>query len=108
MTPRDYREAWGWVDLLLNGPEPARSLFLTYLGESGRATDPSALSSRLTTAGVTTDRLLAYLKDMQSGAVASRPGGVTNSLRLQDRPIEQPQPATRRGIFGRLRAWLGL
>src|SRR5262249_44838058 len=45
MTPRDYREAWAWVDLLLNGPEPGRSLLMAYLGEAGRGTKPASLSS---------------------------------------------------------------
>lgn len=108
MTPRDYREAWAWVDLLLNGSEPGRSLLMGYLGDTGRGTKPARLSSRLTPAGLTNDRLLAYLKNPQAGAVAAQPVREPSSFRLQDRPIE-PAPLTRpRGLLRRLRAWLGL
>jgi hypothetical protein len=108
MTPRDYREAWAWIDLLLNGPEPGRSLLIAYLAEAGRGPKPASLSSRLTAAGLTNDRLVAYLKDPQAGA--AQPIPEPGSLRLQDRPIE-PAPATPtrpRGLLRRLRAWLGV
>jgi hypothetical protein len=108
MTPRDYREAWAWVNRLLNGPEPGRSLLVGYLNESGQGTKPARLSSRLTSAGITNDRLTAYLKDPQVGAVAAQPAREAGNVRLQDRPIE-PAPLTRpHGLLRRLRAWLGL
>ncbi|HZW34461.1 MAG TPA: hypothetical protein VFF52_27300 [Isosphaeraceae bacterium] len=112
MTPRDYREAWAWVDLLLNGPEPGRSLLMGYLGEAGRAPKKTSLSSRLSPAGLTNDRLVAYLQNPQAGAVAgagsAQPAREPGSFRLQDRPIE-PAPLTRpRGLLRRLGAWLGL
>ncbi len=31
MTPRDYREAWGWVHLMLGGDRPSDSLLVNYL-----------------------------------------------------------------------------
>ena len=74
MTPRDYREAWAWVHLLLNGPDPGRSILMGYLGESGRKADKVSLSSRLTPAGVTNDRLLAYLKALRAGCPRSSVG----------------------------------
>jgi hypothetical protein len=110
MTPRDYREAWAWVDLLLNGPEPGRSVLMGYLGEASRAPKKIRLSSRLTPAGLTNDRLLAYLKDPQVGAVADQPVREPGSVRLQDRPIEPALPTSTRprGLWRRLRTWLGL
>jgi len=110
MTPRDYREAWAWVDLLLNGPEPGRSLLMGYLGEAGRTSKDLRLSSRLTPAGLTNERLIAYLKDPRIGAVAGQPVREPDRFRLQDRPIEPaPLSSTRpHGLLRRVRAWLGL
>jgi hypothetical protein len=111
MTPRDYREAWAWVDLLLNGPEPGKSLFLTYLGESGRGSDKPRLSARLTPAGLTNDRLLAHLKAKPAGALVAQPEprevGIIR-FRMQDPPIEPAPQGPPRGLFRRLRAGLGL
>jgi hypothetical protein len=105
LTPRDYREAWAWIHLFLNGPEPGKSLLMGYLGESDRGTDTASLSSHLTRAGLTNERLLGYLKTMQQSPSAAQPQPENGSIRLQDRPID---PAPQPGLWRRLRAWIGL
>ena len=89
MTQRDYREAWGWVHLFLNGPEPGRSLLMGYLHETDRTGDKARLSPRLAQAKITNDRLLAHLKTLQAGAVAAKPAreaGDSATARWADRP----------------------
>lgn len=52
LTPRDYREAWAWVDWGLAGPKPARQVFRAYmddvmrLGESESTVALKPLSAR--------------------------------------------------------------
>ena len=46
MTPRDYREAWAWVHLFLNGSEPGKSVLLTSLAELDRKAGHARLSRR--------------------------------------------------------------
>ena len=53
--PRDYREAWAWVHLLLNGAEPGSPRLLAALAES--AAVPARL--KFSAQGVTNERLLA-------------------------------------------------
>ncbi len=108
MTQRDYREAWGWVHLFLNGPEPGRSILMAYLKEPDRTGDKGRLSPRLAQAKITNDRLLAHLKTLQAGAVAAKPIRESGALRLQDGPSDPPRAAeASRGIWRRFRTWMG-
>ena len=109
MSPRDYREAWGWVHLFLNGPEPGKSILMGYLGETDRTGDNAHIAPRLAIAHLTNDRMLAHLKTLQAGPVAARPAREASSVRLQDNPIDTTAtaPASPRGLLRRIRAWIG-
>jgi hypothetical protein len=108
MTPRDYREAWGWVHLLLNGAEPGSPRLLAALADSVAV--PARL--KFSAQGVTNERLLSYLQSLPSRAKSGELAqSADRSLRMQDRPVDAiatapaPQP---RSILQRLRAWIGL
>jgi hypothetical protein len=110
MTPRDYRESWAWVHLLLNASEPGRSVLLTAL--AGLREKPGALG--LTEKGATKTRLLDHLQRLQSAATHTEPGDEHhNTVRLQDRmvgPAREPGPAPpqERSFWRRLGGWLGM
>jgi hypothetical protein len=107
MSQRDYREAWGWVSLMLNGLEPGKTILMGYLSQIDRAETKSRLRPRLAEAKIDEDRLVQHLKGLQSGSVASAPPRETRAVRFQDQPIESAQPAPLRGLLRRLGAWLG-
>ena len=107
MTQRDYREAWGWVHLLLNGPEPGKSLLMGYLGQTDRAEAAARLRPRLAEARIDEEGLVKYLKTLQSGPVASAAPREPGTVRFQDQPVEPAPAAPPRGLFRRLGAWLG-
>jgi Protein of unknown function (DUF1570) len=105
MTPRDYRESWAWVHLLLNGSKPGKSVLLTSL--AGLKEKPGALG--LTEKGATNPRLLAHLNDLQSLSAYAEPADGDHTVRLQDKVVEPaaaPATAKSRGFWRRLRAWL--
>lgn len=108
MSPRDYREAWGWVHLFLDGSESGKSIVMGYLRETDRAGDKARLRPRLVQTHLTDDRMLAHLKTLEAGMIASEPVRESNSVRLQDRPIDPLPPSAPRGIFHKFRAWLKL
>ena len=82
MTPRDYREAWAWVHLFLNGSSSEKTILLTSLSESNEA--PNKL--RLEEKGANNERLLAHIKALQSRslAVEASAGGQAIRLARQD------------------------
>ena len=47
MTPAEYREAWGWVHLMLRGRPEARPVLLAYLQQLRTTSTPGSLRSRL-------------------------------------------------------------
>jgi len=105
MTPRDYREAWGWVHLLLNGSEAGKPLLLGALVELNQQQGKLRLSEK----GATNERLLAHLKTLQSRSITVEADSNDRSVRLQDKPVEPPAiTASPRGLLRRLRAWIGL
>jgi hypothetical protein len=106
LTPRDYREAWAWVHLLLNEPNRDGVPLLTALGEPAGAQTRLKFSAR----GATNDRLLAHLKLLESRAVAAAPDTPERSVRLQDPAVTQASNLTPspRSFAQRFRAWLGL
>ena len=107
MTQRDYREAWSWVRLMLNGPEPGKSILMGYLSQSDRAEARSRLRPRLAEAKIDEDRLIQHLKGRSSVAVASPPPREVRAVRFQDQPVEPIRPAPLRGLVRRLGNWLG-
>ena len=105
MTPRDYREAWAWVHLLLNSSSDERTILLTSLSETNRAPSPLRLEEK----GASNERLLAHIKELQSRPVATEAAPVESGIRLQDRLAEAPANVPRtRGLWRRLRTWIGL
>jgi hypothetical protein len=105
MTPRDYREAWAWAHLFLNDSSSARTVLLTSLSELNQA--PGKL--RLETKGANNERLLAHIKDLRSRSMAPPAPEPDNAIRLQDKTVELPTTvAPQRGLWRRLRAWIGL
>ena len=66
MTPRDYREAWAWVHLLLNSSTEEKTILLTSLSDSSRAPSPLRLEQK----GASNQQLLAHIKELQSRSVA--------------------------------------
>jgi hypothetical protein len=107
MSQRDYREAWGWIHLLLHGPEPGKKILMGFLTQTDRAEPQSRLRPRLAEAKIDEDRLLRHLKGLQSGPVASASPRETRAVRFQDQPIEPARPGPMRGLLRRLGAWLG-
>ena len=107
MTPRDYREAWAWVHLLLHGPEAGKSLLMAYLGQTDPAEGRARLRPRLAEARIDEQGLVNYLKALQSGPVASATPSQPGTVRFQDQPVEPAPMVPPRGLFRRLGAWLG-
>ncbi len=108
MSQRDYREAWGWVHLCLDGPEPGKSILMGYLNQADRAETKARLRSRLAEAHLDDAGLLAHLNNLRGGQVASAPPGNPGSVRFQDQPAEPARPVPIRGVFRRLGTLLGL
>jgi hypothetical protein len=107
MTQRDYREAWGWVHLMLNGPEPGKSILTGYLTQSDRAEAQSRLRPRLAEARIEEERLVKYLNALPTGPVASAPLHETRTVRFQDQPIGSARPSSLGRLMRRLGSWLG-
>jgi hypothetical protein len=104
MTPRDYREAWAWVHLFLNGSASEKSVFLTSLIESKEA--PKKL--RLEEKGASNEHLLGYIKALQSRSLAVDDTPEDHSIRLQDKTAEtSANNPPQRGLWRRLRAFIG-
>jgi hypothetical protein len=59
MTPAEYREAWGWVHLMLHANADSRRVLLTYLRELRTNPRPEALRPRLATVFPAPDETLA-------------------------------------------------
>jgi hypothetical protein len=104
MTPRDYREAWAWVHLFLNGSTSEKTVLLTSIYHSKEA--PNKL--RFEEKGASNERLLAYFKALQSRSLAVDVTPADHSIRLQDKTSETPSNnPTQRGLWRRLRAFIG-
>jgi hypothetical protein len=67
MNPPEYREAWAWVHLMLNGKSEARSELLNYLVQLKDTSTPPPLSPRLTAIYPhLNDALLTHLTDLEA------------------------------------------
>jgi hypothetical protein len=110
MSPRDYREAWAWMHLLLNASDPGKSLLMSALKGVGQQPGPL----RLWEQGATNERLLAHIKALENVQVtpqANSAGAVaaaeSSAVRLQDKVTDKPAQPPPRGFWHRLRAWIG-
>jgi hypothetical protein len=105
MTPRDYREAWAWVHLLLNGSPDGKPRLLGALTSSNENRGALNFVER----GATNARLIAHLETLQSRSIQVETNSDDRSFRLQDRTFESP-PSTwsPHGLFRRVRAWIGI
>lgn len=74
MTPRDYRESWAWVHLMLDGAPADRSPLLGYLDRSKPGARRPELSASLTAVGLDAASLEIHLRDTRS-SLASKSGG---------------------------------
>ena len=104
MTPRDYREAWAWVHLFLNGSSSEKTILLTSLSQSNEAPNKLRLEDR----GATNERLLAHMKTVRSRSIALEGPPIDDSIRLQDRTAEAPANVPpQRGLWRRFRTLIG-
>jgi hypothetical protein len=110
MSPRDYREAWGWVHYLLNGPPAGKAALLAYLNDLRKNPAAPPLSQRLDTSGAFTgERLIAHLERVRPAPVATATAAPDSMVRLQSEPAEAlPAAPQRRSILTRLREAIGL
>ncbi|MGC8638253.1 MAG: DUF1570 domain-containing protein [Isosphaeraceae bacterium] len=113
MSPRDYRESWGWVHLLLASDGPGKSVLLDYLDQTRAGKGKKTLSQILTARGITGKTLLAHLDKVQSSVLARNPEPPTGDhlIRFQDLPSEpvvvRSSPPPRMSLFKRVGSWLG-
>lgn len=91
--------------------EPGKSLLMSSLSGLGEKPDPLRLWEK----GATNERLLTHIKSMQAGqgtlqadSTGTLPAVDASSVRLQDKVAESPASASQpRGLWRRLRAWIG-
>lgn len=117
MSPRDYREAWAWVHLMLARDGPGKSVLLDYLGAIRTAPQRPALSKVLDGRGVSPQSLVAHIEKLQTSVLARSPDpppppSGDHLIRFQDHPSSEPAaaraaPSSRLGLLKRIGSFLG-
>jgi hypothetical protein len=114
MTPRDYRESWAWVHLMLSAGQPADSPLIAFLeeGRDGTGSRKKPLSQVLAARGTSGKTLLAHVESMQSHVVVRKPEPPAQDrlFRLQDRgpePVVPAPPPPKPGLLRRIGMMLG-
>ena len=113
MGPRDYRESWAWVHLLLASDGPGKAVLLDYLSETRTGKRSRTLSQILTARGISGKNLVAHLERVQNSVLArtAEPPSGERLIRFQDPPAErpdvQPPPPARVSLLKRIGSWLG-
>lgn len=115
MSPRDYRESWAWVDLLLGDPRSGSAILIEHLQRSGEVAHSDPLSRVLAAKGADASTLLNHLESGAAMNIVQKPATMESGrgalIRLQDQQPEprrsQPLPP-RVGLFRRLAGLLGL
>jgi hypothetical protein len=110
MTPRDYREAWAWVHLLLKGPASGKSALLGCLSVRDPAARNEDYWRKLVAGGATSERLLSQMAPHSTadGAVERVSGSPSGGVRLQNQASEPAGPPNLvRGLWKRLSGWIG-
>jgi hypothetical protein len=114
LTPRDYREAWAWVHLMLASDNPGPSMLIDYLKETRAGTRSQPFSQILAARGTTGKTLVAHLEKVQSRVLARTPEPPSEDrlIRFQDHPadaqIVKSSPPARVSLLRRIGSWLGL
>ena len=116
LTPRDYREAWAWVHLLLTEPRVGRPLLLGYLQTCRDRSAPPGLEHHLTRRGLTSSSLVNHLRTIEAGRILVMPAAPQKPtvIRAQDpsvEPVRAPDSSSslwKRGLLRRIRIVLGL
>ena len=121
LSPRDYRESWAWVHLMLEPRSPGDSLLVSYLNQEQGAVHPKPVSGLLSAHGKTDKDLLAHLETIDSEPIVHKPSpsppSRSSTIRLQDLGPDFPErgfdatpvqaPAPRPGLLRRFGSWLG-
>ena len=90
MSPRDYRESWAWVHLMLARDGPGKSLLLDYLGDLRKTPQRQALSQVLAARGISPKNLVSHLEKLQASVLARNPEPPSGDrlIRFQDHPTD--------------------
>jgi hypothetical protein len=113
MGPRDYRESWAWVHLMLARDGPGKSVLLDYLNETRTGKRGQALSQILTARGISGKNLVAHIEKVETSVLARNPEPPSGDrlIRFQDRASEPmvagSPPPTRVSLLKRIGSWLG-
>jgi hypothetical protein len=110
MTPRDYREAWAWVHMMLGGIRPAESVLVDYLNQGRSGTRTTLLSQTLAARGTTANSLVVHIQSIGAPVVARKPQPAPEErlFRLQDRGQSPAvSPLARASLLRRIGSWLG-
>jgi hypothetical protein len=105
LSPRDYRESWGWVHYLLNSSPASKTALLTYLNDLRTSPQAPPLSERLGSGDEGKEsNLIAHLEQVRERSMASASPPPDGTVRLQSGNTESPlAPAPYRSFFGRIR-----
>jgi hypothetical protein len=110
MTPRDYREAWAWVHLMLGSVRPSDSLLVNYLNQGRKDAGSNTLSQVLAARGTTAKSLVTHIQSIGAPVAARkpRPAPEERVFRLQDRAqAAMTSPPARTSLLKRIGQWLG-
>lgn len=66
MSQRDYREAWAWVHLFLDGPAESRASFASLLEGRARGRESGVLVDRLAQDGATNERMRDHVQALRT------------------------------------------
>ncbi len=103
MNQRDYREAWGWVHLMLNGSGPGKKILMAYLAQPDRAEKKARLRPLLAECDIddaglrgTSTRCHAGLMPRPRPSPPARSGSRTaRARRVRRRPLSLRRPRPR-------------
>ncbi len=120
MTPRDYRESWAWVHLMLDDGTQGKLLLIDYLNQGRKSLRTKPLYQILAANGIAAKTLLTHLEAVQSQFLARKPEPPTQDrlIRFQgsgpdeqdgapNPPVSRAAPPQRPGLLRRIGSWLG-
>ncbi len=120
MTPRDYREAWAWVHLMLADGSQGKAVLIDYLNQGRKGLRTKPLYQLLAARGIAAKTLVAHLDAIQAQALARKPEPPSQDrlIRFQgngpdvqesvpDPAVSRVAPSQRQSLFRRIGAWLG-